>query len=242
MLEQRAFDAIELLRNVQSIANLTNIFDVVSRSFGATSFIICDIPPDAPAGGQEIHASGWNAEWQSRYLAQKYSTFDPVPNFVNRTVDPFHWKDAWQKSPIDVRATKVMNEACHDFRMKDGYCVPIHGLTDIAGLVSVATDETNWALSDREDAALHMISIYAYEAVRKLHSAPKSSGGGPKLSQREIECVQWLAEGKTSWEIGVILSISELTVTQYVKNASQKLGTRTRPHLVARAHRLNIIK
>jgi DNA-binding CsgD family transcriptional regulator len=55
------------------------------------------------------------------------------------------------------------------------------------------------------------------------------------LTPRERECLEWVAGGKTDWEISQILSISEQTVHGYVQNAMTKLNARTRAQAVALA-------
>ena len=47
------------------------------------------------------------------------------------------------------------------------------------------------------------------------------------LSPRELECLEWAAQGKSAWEIGRILGISRHTVASYLDNAKEKLGVRT---------------
>lgn len=48
------------------------------------------------------------------------------------------------------------------------------------------------------------------------------------LSDREITCLFWAAIGKTSWEIGVIVDLSERTVNFHIHNACRKLGVHSR--------------
>lgn len=55
------------------------------------------------------------------------------------------------------------------------------------------------------------------------------------LSKREVECLHWAAMGKTSWEIGIILGVSERTVNFHVGNACGKLGVYNRRAAVAQA-------
>lgn len=50
-----------------------------------------------------------------------------------------------------------------------------------------------------------------------------------------------MEEGKSSWEIGVILRVSENTVNFHLKNAMRKLETNSRTHCVAKAIRLGLI-
>ena len=50
-----------------------------------------------------------------------------------------------------------------------------------------------------------------------------------------------MAEGKSDWEIGVILGVCQATAHTHVENAKRKLGAKSRPQAVARAVRLGIV-
>jgi LuxR family transcriptional regulator, quorum-sensing system regulator BjaR1 len=241
MLEKTAFDAIDNFRRFNKVEDVKRIFEQAVSTFGCKAFIICDIPPSCLPCERDIQASGWQPEWQKKYLEFGYAKDDPVPNSVYRKTDPYYWSEALNLSGGSIAASNILNEARNEFNMEGGYCVPIHGLSGLAGVVSIATDQKNWKLSEQQDAALHMISLYAYEAVRKTKEHVVPDGGGLKLSPREVECVRWVAEGKTNWEIGTILGISQYTAGEYIDFAGRKLGTRGRAHLVARAIRHNII-
>ena len=61
------------------------------------------------------------------------------------------------------------------------------------------------------------------------------------LTQRELECLTWTANGKTSWEIAVILGVSESTATFHLRNAGNKLKASNRAHAVAKAMHQGLI-
>lgn len=61
------------------------------------------------------------------------------------------------------------------------------------------------------------------------------------LSKRELECLKWVALGKTSWETGRILGLSEHTINFHMRNACQKLGADNRLAAVAIALRQGLI-
>ncbi len=63
----------------------------------------------------------------------------------------------------------------------------------------------------------------------------------PALSPRQIECLTWVQEGKSSRDIGVILGISHRIVERHVFRACQKLGVKTRLQAVIRARSLGLI-
>jgi DNA-binding CsgD family transcriptional regulator len=62
-----------------------------------------------------------------------------------------------------------------------------------------------------------------------------------KLSERQITCLQLIAEGRTSAEIGRRLGLSSRTVDHYVSHACARLGVRTRAQAVVRAIAMGII-
>lgn len=68
-----------------------------------------------------------------------------------------------------------------------------------------------------------------------------SSNDKVALSPRQIECLFWVQEGKSSRDIGVILGISHRMVERHVFRACQKLGVRTRLQAVIHARSLGLI-
>lgn len=67
----------------------------------------------------------------------------------------------------------------------------------------------------------------------------RAPAGG--LSAREHECLVWVSQGKSSSDIGVILSLSPRTVDSYLEKVCAKLKVRTRIEAVATAIRLGLI-
>ena len=58
---------------------------------------------------------------------------------------------------------------------------------------------------------------------------------GDELSPREQEVTQMLARGLTGEDIARRLVLSPETIRTHIRNAMQRLGARTRAHLIARA-------
>jgi len=56
-----------------------------------------------------------------------------------------------------------------------------------------------------------------------------------RLNDREIECLTWVARGKTSTEIAQILDLTKRTVDFHIDNARGKLGATTRTEAVIKA-------
>jgi DNA-binding CsgD family transcriptional regulator len=62
------------------------------------------------------------------------------------------------------------------------------------------------------------------------------------LPPRELQCLAWCSQGKTNWEIGRILGISERTAEHHIGSAVRRLGCTSRVQAVALALRLGLIK
>ena len=56
-----------------------------------------------------------------------------------------------------------------------------------------------------------------------------------RLSERELEMLTWVARGKTSSEIGIIVGLTKRTVNFHVGNSLRKLGVTNRSEAVAKA-------
>jgi DNA-binding CsgD family transcriptional regulator len=64
---------------------------------------------------------------------------------------------------------------------------------------------------------------------------------GNSLSERERECLFWVAEGKTTEEVAMILGVSANTVNKYIANTIQKYSAGNRVMAMAMAIRSGII-
>ncbi|WP_245409720.1 transcriptional regulator VisN [Pararhizobium haloflavum] len=103
-------------------------------------------------------------------------------------------------------------------------------------LVLLFRDDVVRAQDRLHDAAL----IGAYYAARfdQASFVPESV---LDLTDREIECLNWIAEGKTSDEISMIIGISRNTVNNYITSIMRKTSTKTRSEAIAYAVRNGLI-
>jgi DNA-binding CsgD family transcriptional regulator len=71
-----------------------------------------------------------------------------------------------------------------------------------------------------------------------VSAASRASGKEMLFTKREVEIIDWISAGKTNWEIGQILGISELTVKSHLQRLFSKTGTNSRIQLAARVSAL----
>lgn len=77
---------------------------------------------------------------------------------------------------------------------------------------------------------------------RKLLANENGPAEECPLPSRQLECVLWLANGKTAIETGVILGLSPETIKKYLQKARDATDVTTGPALVALALRKGWIK
>lgn len=67
-----------------------------------------------------------------------------------------------------------------------------------------------------------------FENHFRLSIDEESDNSQPSLSPRERDCMFWACEGKTAWEMAMILETTERTVNFHLSSAIKKLGVSNR--------------
>jgi DNA-binding CsgD family transcriptional regulator len=91
-------------------------------------------------------------------------------------------------------------------------------------------------------ADLQLFAVHAQDAALRLLLPASPQPDLPALTPREMESLRWTMEGKTAWELGSILGISERTAVLHVNNATHKLGCVNKHQAVLKALRLGLIR
>lgn len=88
------------------------------------------------------------------------------------------------------------------------------------------------------DRFKNVIFVVATAAHRVLTSLPFNPPNG-RLTHRQREVLEWVAEGKTTADIALILAISPPTVEKHLRLARETLGVETTAHALIKAAFLN---
>jgi len=177
----------------------------------------------------------YSKNWETHYFERKYDRLDPVLVQAMRGVLPFDWD---QISKEDRAVRDFFGEAGEFGIPENGLSIPVRGPTGDMALFSV----TSATMSKREWSAMKgfVLPDLIYLA-HLVHTEVTNTLRNPKgidpqrLTPREKEALSWSARGKTSWEIAVILGLSEKTVDFYLKNAIFKLGAANKTQAVSKA-------
>ncbi|MEO4044984.1 helix-turn-helix domain-containing protein [Hoeflea sp.] len=83
----------------------------------------------------------------------------------------------------------------------------------------------------------YVLAVHVHDLILRFgRTASKSVN----LSPRELECLQWIAKGKTAWECAAILRMLQHTVRCYRESASKKLNASSNTHAVAIEYRAGL--
>ena len=178
-------------------------------------------------------------EWQKSYFERKDYEIDPVLLFSSQMVRAFPWKGFIERSLISKRQRTFLGMA-EDAGLRDGVSVPIHGAGGKVSVISFAASKAGTDSSAKK-CYLEVLASQFHIAFSDLSNNDLMTGDVVLISDRERDCLSWTAEGKSSWDIGTILNISENTVNFHIKNAMRKLRTSSRTVAVIKALRQGII-
>lgn len=76
--------------------------------------------------------------------------------------------------------------------------------------------------------------------LRSRH--PEQRSNHQAVTERQLECLAWVQEGKSATDIGSILGISGRTVEGHLAKLCEHLGVRTRVQAVLKAQQLGLLR
>jgi DNA-binding CsgD family transcriptional regulator len=170
---------------------------------------------------------------------------DPVSTQLRRFGLPFMYD---QKFYVDAGAPELW-EAAAPYGYRTGICVALRLSGNQQFLIGLdrerALPRGNQKLT-RMMADLQMLAVHCQDAAQRFLIPPAEpvvelEAAMPALSQRELEVLRWTKAGKTAWETGQILCISEPTVKYHLRNTFTKLGVGSKHMAVLKAIALGLI-
>jgi len=217
----------EVVRFAQSLGfNTVSAMAVVDKAGLNTEFHTVDNTPHAFT--QAYHDTG---------LAK----LDPVMQHCKRAAVPI----IWDQDTYVAQGFGAMWEHQARYGYRTGIALAIH-LPD-GRHFSMGVDRDR-PLSPKPKALtrivadLQLFAVHAQDAAFRIF-APQAfqHESAPSLTPRELEALRWTMDGKTAWEVGAIMSISERTAVLHLQNAMRKLDSVNKHQAVLKAIRLGLL-
>ncbi len=166
---------------------------------------------------------------------------DPVMQHCKRDTVPIVWD---QKTYVSRGASDLWEEQAR-FGYHTGIAMALHFPEGRHFVLGVDRDQPLPAKPDRLTrlvADLQLFAVHAQEAAMRLFVPAPMQSERPALTPRELEALRWTMEGKTAWEVGTILGISERTAVLHLQNSMHKLKCINKHQAVLKALRLGLIR
>lgn len=178
----------------------------------------------------------YEATFEDTSLGQR----DPVAQHCKRQTVPIIWT---QKTYFDQGAIDQWEHQAK-FGYSNGIAMALHMPEGRHFVIGVDRDQA--LPSDTREvtrlvADLQLFAVHAQDTALRILVPQSLRPETPALTPRELEVLRWTMEGKTAWETGVLLNISERTVIQHLQNAMRKLNCNSKHQAVLKALRLGLI-
>jgi LuxR family transcriptional regulator, quorum-sensing system regulator CciR len=199
------------------------------RELGFDYFALLHHASLVTAPGWLIRLDNYPGSWVAEVNTGGLAVDDPVHLASGRSNSGFCWDDIGALVRLTPRHRDIL-ERSGRHGIGPGFTVPANVPGEPGGSCSFAVRRGR-TLPDSRLHAAEVIGAHAFRAARRLHGYP-ATRARPHLSPREQQCLRLVARGKTDWEIGRLLGISEATARQYVKRARAAYDVVSRTQLV----------
>jgi DNA-binding CsgD family transcriptional regulator len=231
-------DMMASILDAKDKTEFVSCIGIATKKCGFDSFMI-GLQVTNADGVIEYHVtSAYPNAWQELYSERSYIAHDPTVTYCQKNTDSVVWSES-----MFEHAKPMLEEARH-YGIGFGISTSIHERTGTKSMISLARDRS-LEKDTRETADLHaavkVLSTCAHFTASRLLANQLKNFLRPALTSQEERCLRWVAQGKTSWEIGKIMFISEPTVVFHLKNLMKKLDVINRSQALAVAIRLGLI-
>lgn len=172
---------------------------------------------------------------------------DPLARYAATEALPIDWRALMARPEYQQGAYRATMNRRARHGLRSGCTVPLlqgAGVLAWLDLASDRNDEASWTHIRDYLPYATLLGRVILDKARRLGEGTGDPGGADALKtaaamepldERERACLRAASEGRRNGEIGVLLGISERTVSSHIHNACQKLHARNRQHAITKA-------
>ena len=204
-------------------------------------YFICDFVAQDDATFDPFTVHNYPGAWLDRASRVPQALYDRDPVFahLNASPLPIVWS---QQNYAAANALEVWEEASAA-GISEGIAMAVECARGFTLRLGISRDSEHKisvaeALDLRAQLSLFSLCLKARAVDLFL---PEIRNTLPQLTVRELDALRWTREGKTAWEMGKILGISNGTANFHLQNAQRKLDSSDKHQAVLRALDLRLI-
>lgn len=218
---------------------------MIVQRIGFRYFVFRGRYPQIRSGHHEIRLDDCPAGWFEYGSEHGATAPDPMHHRAMQEATPVLWRDWVSHYPNYFAAARkfgLVTGVTHAVFGPLGDHSSISFMKGVGGIE--AEREIVTALSECQ-----LIACYAHRTVaRAIENEPDTENPGaplprlaPTLTERERECLTWVATGRTAAQVATTLSLSEATIVYHLSKARRKLAASNSRHAVSKAISLKLI-
>ncbi|HWF58850.1 MAG TPA: LuxR family transcriptional regulator [Nitrospira sp.] len=191
-------------------------------------------PNQTFAGFSHVVNASYPDEWLYLYWKNGFADVDPVFKSALKSPGTQHWREIYRHMSSEKEHEFLAT--ARQFGLCDG--ITTGSVDPACGVATFCSFASEQALDAKQMVPLVEYAGY-YIHMALLRAAPKSAPQTARcvkeLSAREVTILNWMKNGKTNWEIGKILGVSERTIRFHIESIFSKLEVTSRSQAVATA-------
>jgi DNA-binding CsgD family transcriptional regulator len=213
----------------------TGVIQALGKAFGLADFTYF-AEPSIAANLQEVEVySSYSEAWLSRYTEKDYHQIDPVISTGMSGFLPFDWSTLSRKRKV---VKNFFGEAADHGVHANGLSIPMRDPKIGRGLFSASFDvsDKEWkSYGPKIIGDVTYLAFLVHDTYNRNKNVVVADGHSEEqLSSVETDVLRWAGHGKTAWETGGIMGLSERGVIFHIRSACKKLNVTSKTHAVAR--------
>ena len=213
----------------------------LGRQLGFDKMLYAAVPSKHAKLETAFVQSNYDPAWRAYYDQALLHYIDPTIIHCLSSSVPLVWEPGLYRSA----AQRAMYQESCGYGLRAGVTFPVHGPNGEFGVLSFASDRMPGALYDvligNLMPTLSLVRDYTFESSLRFVSPRPAPDPVPRLTRRELEVLNWVMVGKSSWEISKITRCSEATVNFHIGNIRHKFNVNTRQQALVKAISMGII-
>jgi DNA-binding CsgD family transcriptional regulator len=235
-------DAVGVIKELDSVQKPQDILAGLTsftKTFGFEHVTVLQKPAADIATSPNVLVSAAPTDFIADFDSRGYTKLNPLWRQAEISPVPFTAVETFNRR-ISGEEHEVLEHIQDKLDLNDGYIVPVRDGAEKGAVMFGGNSPKQDPLTQ---SVLNMLGHCVYgqlNDIMRAFAGPLDAPGAAQplaLTARERECLQWVARGKTDFEIGIILGISARTARFHIENSKRKLGVASRVQAVTLAMR-----
>ena len=205
--------------------------------FGGTGYLLFDKARNGKAIAMLHH--GFSPAVVEKYKELGFGLHDPTLRVALATGRPWTFQEVWSRFSLS-RGEEHYRTTFESMSVMDGIGFPLFGPNGHDAYAVLGRPAREGLAEGLDRTALHMAAQAAH--LRALKLGTLLSTEGLDLSEREVEILGWVAQGKSNGVIAGILEIAPATVDTYLRRIFEKLAVTDRTSAAVKGVSMGLIR